>query len=100
MQSFWKALWRHVLIVEVIRHRYRVDSADSKVTVLQTLREKLIRNPGKKLALSYLDEFEGKFWAETDERVREITSTLTQRLQGEASASAGIPGLGEARACC
>lgn len=95
MQSFWKALWRHVLIVEVIRHRYRVDSADSKATVLQTLREKLGRNPGKKLALAYLDDFEGKFWAETDERVKEITSTLTQRLEGEGSAKAGLTGIAE-----
>lgn len=93
MQSFWKALWRHVLIVEVIRHRYRVDSQDSKTTVLQTLREKLGRNPGKKLALAYLDDFEGKFWAETDERVKEITSTLTRRIEGEGSVKSGVPGI-------
>lgn len=96
MQSFWKALWRHVLIVEVIRHRYRVDSQDAKATVIQTLRDKLSRNPGKKLALAYLDDFEGKFWAETDERVREITSTLTQRIGGEAAIGAGVPALGDA----
>lgn len=93
LQSFWKALWRHVFIVEVIRHRYRIDSPESKTNVLQTLREKLARNPGKKLALSYLDEFEGKFWAETDERVREITSTLTRRIEGEGSVKSGIPGV-------
>jgi hypothetical protein len=98
MQSFWKALWRHVLIVEVIRHRYHVDSQDSKANVLQTLREKLGRNPGKKLALAYLDDFEGKFWAETDERVKEITSTLTQRIEGEGSAKGGFPGVIDAAA--
>ncbi|WP_140425436.1 P-loop ATPase, Sll1717 family [Cryobacterium sp. N21] len=94
LQSFWKALWRHVFIVEVIRHRYKIDNADSKSTVLQTLREKVARNPGKKLALAYLDEFEGKFWAETDERVREITSTLTKKIEGDAEMRAGLPGIG------
>lgn len=94
LQSFWKALWRHVFIVEVIRHRYRIDNAESKSTVIQTLREKVSRNPGKKLALAYLDEFEGKFWAETDERVREITSTLTRRLEGDAELHGRVPGLG------
>lgn len=98
LQSFWKALWRHVLIVEVIRHRYHVDSQDSKANVLQNLREKLSRNPGKKLALAYLDDFEGKFWAETDERVKEITSTLTKRIEGEGSAKAGLPGVVDATA--
>ena len=93
LQPFWKALWRHVLIVEVIRHRYRIDTADVKQTVLQTLREKISRNNGKKKALSYLDEFEGKFWAETDERVKEITNSLTQRIEGEAHGRGGVPAI-------
>jgi hypothetical protein len=93
LQSFWKALWRHVFIVEVIRHRYRIENAETKSTVLQTLREKVSRNPAKKLALAYLDEFEGKFWAETDERVREITSTLTKKFEGDAEIRAGLPGV-------
>lgn len=98
LQNFWKALWRHVLIVEVIRHRYRIDSAETKQTVLQTLRDKIARNPGKKLALAYLDEFEGRFWAETDERVREITTTLTQRVAGAAAGSGGLPTVASAKA--
>jgi hypothetical protein len=96
LQPFWKALWRHVLIVEVIRHRYKIDNPDVKSNVMQNLREKLARNPGKKLALAYLEEFEGRFWAETDERVREITSTLTKRIEGEAAVGANWPGLANA----
>ena len=92
LSLFWKALWRHVMIVEVIRHRYKVDSPETKANMLQTLRDRLGRNAGKKQALAYLDEFEGKFWAETDERVREITTSLTKRIEasGEGAASAGF----------
>lgn len=96
LQPFWKALWRHVLIVEVIRHRYKIDDPEVKSNVIQNLREKLSRNPGKKLALAYLEEFEGRFWAETDERVREITSTLTKRIEGEAAVNANFPGIANA----
>jgi energy-coupling factor transporter ATP-binding protein EcfA2 len=88
LSPFWKALWRHVLIVEVIRHRYKIDSPESKVNVLQSLRDRLGRNSGKREALAYLDEFEGKFWAETDQRVREITTSLTRKL--DASGSGGM----------
>lgn len=92
LAPFWKALWRHVLIVEVIRNRYRIDSPDSKMTVLQTLREKLGRNAGKKEALAYLEEFEGRFWADTSERVREITNSLSRKIEAEGSASIGLSG--------
>lgn len=94
LQSFWKALWRHVFIVEVIRHRYRIDSPEAKANVLRSLRDKISRNQGKKQALAYLDEFEGRFWAETDERVREITSSLTKRIEGDAELKAGFAGVG------
>lgn len=98
MQSFWKALWRHVLIVEVIRHRYKIDSADTKATMMQTLRERISRNPGKKQALAYLEEFEGKFWEETDVRVREITSTFTKKIEGTGGINAGLSGIFNAEA--
>ncbi|WP_159001157.1 hypothetical protein [Streptomyces sp. SBT349] len=42
------ALWKHVLLVELIRHRYKVDSYSAKMTFLSTLREKIKRDPGKK----------------------------------------------------
>lgn len=94
LQSFWKALWRHVFIVEVIRHRYKIDSPEAKKGVFVMLRETLARNSGKKQALAYLDEFEGKFWAETDERVREITSSLTRKIEGDVAGNAKALGIG------
>lgn len=74
------ALWKHVLLVELIRHRYKVDSPVAKQNFLANLREKIKRDPGKKAALDYLDEFQGKFWCEADERVREITEKFQERV--------------------
>ncbi|MFT2749554.1 P-loop ATPase, Sll1717 family [Clavibacter sp. Sh2036] len=88
LSAFWKALWRHIFTVEVIKHRYNVDSADSKASVLQNLRNVISRDAGKKQALAYLDEFDGRFWAETDERVKEITTSLVTRI--EDSGSVGV----------
>lgn len=80
LDLFWIALWKHVMLVEIIRHRYHVDSPTAKQNFMQQLKEKLGRNPGKVAALEYLDEFEGRFWCETDERVRDITDKFTERL--------------------
>lgn len=94
LDLLWIALWKHVLLVEIIRHRYRVNNPAAKQQFLQNLRQKLIRDPGKQTALEYLDEFEGRFWCETDERVREITDKFTKKIGATAGATAGVPGAG------
>ncbi|MFF4499441.1 P-loop ATPase, Sll1717 family [Streptomyces sp. NPDC001401] len=86
------ALWKHVLLVELIRHRYKVDSYDAKKNFLLTLREKIKRDPGKKAALDYLEQFQDRFWVEADERVREITERFEERIQNEAKGTIGLPG--------
>jgi hypothetical protein len=94
LDLFWIALWKHVLLVEIIRHRYGVTSPENKQRFLAGLREKLHRQPSKQAALDYLDEFEGKFWVDADERVREITDKFTKKISVEGGAGAGAGPLG------
>ncbi|MEU3613041.1 hypothetical protein ABZ725_12135 [Streptomyces sp. NPDC006872] len=84
------ALWKHVLLVELIRHRYKVDSPTAKANFLSTLREKIKRDPGKRQALDYLEEFQDRFWVEADERVREITEKFEEKINKEAKGSLGL----------
>jgi hypothetical protein len=84
------ALWKHVVLVEIIKHRYKVTNVAAKQTFLRTLMEKINRDPSKKQALEYLDDFEGKFWLETDERVRDIITKFEQEVDKEAEASFGV----------
>lgn len=93
LDLFWIALWKHVLLVEIIRHRYGVNSPETKQRFLASLKERLKRQPGKQAALDYLDEFEGKFWCDADERVREITDRFTERLGAEGGMSASVGGI-------
>lgn len=92
------ALWKHVLLIEIIKHRYGVDSYEAKQRFLATLREKIKRDKSKQAALDYLDEFEGKFWHETDERVKEITrnfeTQVNAQMGGKISAGFGDLTLG------
>lgn len=78
------ALWKHVLLIEVIKNRYRVDSPTAKQNFLTNLRAKISREKSKIAALEYLEEFEGKFWCETDERVRDITTRFESQIEAEA----------------
>ncbi|MEV0785892.1 hypothetical protein AB0I52_23590 [Streptomyces sp. NPDC050423] len=86
------ALWKHVLLVELIRHRYKVDSPAAKSNFLASLREKIKRDPGKRAALDYLEEFQDRFWVEADERVREITEKFEEKVNREAKGTIGFSG--------
>lgn len=88
------ALWKHVLLVEVLKHRYKINSLEEKQTFMASLTARLRRDASKKAALEYLDEFGGKFWCEADERVKDITERFEREVDSEAKASFGLPHVG------
>ncbi|MFD5254716.1 P-loop ATPase, Sll1717 family [Streptomyces bobili] len=90
------ALWKHVLMVELIRHRYKVNTPAAKATFLATLRDKIRRDPGKQAALGYLEEFQDRFWVEADQRVREVTEKFEERINKEAKGKIALPGSADA----
>jgi|SRR5450755_458086 hypothetical protein len=48
------ALWKHVLLVEIIRHRYKVTTPAAKQNFVQGLMDKINRDSSKKQALESL----------------------------------------------
>lgn len=91
LDLLWIALWKHVLLVEIIKHRYHVNTPDAKQKFLQGLRQRLTKDTAKLAALEYLDEFEGRFWCETDERVRDIADSFTSKVQGAGKFATPLP---------
>lgn len=91
LDPFWIALWKHVLLVEIIRRRYQVNSQREKQNFLGEIKSRILRDPAKVAALEYLDEFEGRFWCETDERVRHIADSFTNRIDREAQGAVNVP---------
>jgi len=89
LDTFWTTLWKHVLLVEVIRHRYKVNNPAAKQSFLAGIRDRLKGDQAKRAALDYLDEYEGRFWCEADERVREITDTFTRKFSLDGGLTAG-----------
>ena len=92
LDPFFIALWKHVMLIEIIKHRYSINSPAAKQNFLATLREKISRDRSKTAALDYLEEFEGKFWCETDERVKDITTRFEEQIQNESGGTLGSAG--------
>lgn len=81
LEPFFKALWKHVIVVEILKRRYGVTSEEKKINILTALKEKFIRDETKLKALDYLNEFGDKFWCETDERVKQIAETFEHKIR-------------------
>ena len=90
------ALSKHVLLVELLKHRYNIDSPAAKQNFLTNIRALVTRDAAKRAALDYLDEFEGRFWCEADERVREITDRFEKRIEAELKGQLPLPLAGPA----
>ena len=96
LDPFFKLLWRHVIIVEILSHCLQdEDSAKS-----QNIIDKLInmftsddrKDKGKRQAIDYLQKWGKSFWLETEYRVKEITETLESKLDAEVKSAIGVPG--------
>ncbi|MEV0797003.1 hypothetical protein AB0I34_04910 [Kribbella sp. NPDC050281] len=90
LDPFFVALWKHVLLVEIIKHRYQVDSSAGKQNFLALLADRLKRDKSQTEALRYLEDFQGKFWCEADERVRQIADRFESQINGAGSFDAKL----------
>ncbi len=90
LDLLWIALWKHVLLVEILRHRYKVHTPEAKQNVMTALRDRFKRDQAKLAALDYLESFHDRFWCEADVRVREVTDNFTKKVEAVAEASGQI----------
>jgi hypothetical protein len=93
LNLFYRLLWRHVFVVEILKERFGIDSEHQKQSFLASLWNTITRNKKYELALDYLQEWGDSFWQETDYRVKEVTNKLERDLEGVVEASA--PGFGK-----
>ena len=90
LDLFYQLLWRHVLTVELVKHKYRITNDATQRSFLHSLSQLFQRDKAKQQAVEYLRTWGENFWNETEYRVKEITGKIEQDLK----ASLNIDGLG------
>lgn len=80
---FYKILWRHILTVELLKLRYNLTNEAENKSFLERIKLWGGENRKKKKALSYFEEWGNKFWLETDEHLKELTSKFTQDMKAK-----------------
>ena len=88
LDIFFKLLWRHVFIVELLKHHSTVWKDPAKSSIIEKIRSRFVDDKDKK-ALDYLETWGSTFWEETEYRIKEVTTRLENDLRG--SVMAGFP---------
>ena len=83
LDLLFQVLWKHVLCIEFIRMRWRVENETKSRSVFSRLVERFARDERKRRSIQYLKDWEGKFWITIDQNIKEITEVVENRLKAE-----------------
>jgi len=76
LDMFYKVLWRHILIMELLKLRHDIRSESDTNNFFSAILSRLKKDEIKRKALEYFREWGDKFWIDTDAHLREITLKL------------------------
>lgn len=83
LNLFYRLLWRHVLITELIRNKYNFRDQRSLSRWFDNLIDRVDKNSPRARALAYLRRWGENFWEGTEVRLSEVT----KKIESELSAS-------------
>ncbi|WP_210245113.1 hypothetical protein [Methylobacterium sp. WL9] len=83
LDLFFQTLWKHVLCIEYIRLRWDITDESSSRSIFDKLCDRFGGDPRKKKSLSYLKEWESKFWITMDQNIKELTEKMENKLEIE-----------------
>ncbi len=86
LDLFYKMLWRHILIIELVRLRYKIRNEEDNESFFRGLVDRFKRDEVKQKAINYFRDWGDKFWLDTDEQLKQIT----RKLEDETKANLGV----------
>ena len=92
LDNFYQLLWRHILVVALLKDKYSITNETAKNSLFQKLSDVFSRDKTKQLAIEYIEKWGDKFWLETLSRVKEVTSKIEESLRsGIDLSNIGVP---------
>ncbi|MCC8363611.1 hypothetical protein LK996_11080 [Lysobacter sp. A6] len=86
LNLFYRLLWRHVLVTELIKRRYNLNDQNGLSRWLDSFLGKLKPDSAKSNAILYLRRWGENFWQETETRLTEITKKIECELSSSLEA--------------
>ncbi|MBP1316588.1 DNA repair protein [Herbaspirillum sp. 1130] len=88
LDLFYQLLWKHVLAVELLKYKYKINSEEQKRSFLSKLFESK-KDKSKEDGIRYLSDWGEKFWDETEYRVKELTTKVESDLKASIGGTLG-----------
>src|SRR5579864_4650247 len=76
MDQFYRLLWKHVFVTELLKKHYKIDNESRKDNFLVEWQRKRFDSKSKQMARDYLVQWGDSIWKETEYRVIEQTDSL------------------------
>lgn len=83
LDLFYRMLWRHILTVELLKLRYSLRSEAENKGLLARINQWADSDSVKKRAIEYFSEWGDRFWLETDEQLKELTTKFTDDIKAK-----------------
>jgi hypothetical protein len=80
LDIFFRLLWRHVFVVEILKHLFKIQDEDDSAGIIEKIKS-MFRDKKHDRALEYLREWGKSFWEDTDYRIKEVTSKVESDLK-------------------
>lgn len=87
LSLFYQQLWRHVIVVELLKFYEELDNSQKYNSFLSRANELFRDQSGKRRAFEYLTKYGGNFWSDTDQRIKQITEEFERQVELEAGAN-------------
>lgn len=91
LDLFYQLLWKHVLAVELLKHKFKLNNEDQKQSFFAALFSSAKKDRSKEAAIEYLRQWGETFWNETEYRVKELTTKVETDLH--TSIEGELPGV-------
>jgi hypothetical protein len=89
LDLFYKVLWKHVFIVELIKLHFGDDHTRTS-NILDWFKEQFRNDKRKKKAIDYLEKWEHHFWENTEHRIKEIEDVLENNFKSSIGGDADL----------
>lgn len=82
LDSFYKALWKHIFVIALIKKRYNIKDEQDIPRFLSSIIPLKKHDATKKAAIKYLQEWNNSFWIDEEYRLHELTSKMEKNFSG------------------
>lgn len=83
LDKFFKLLWRHIIVIELVKLKWPVQNEQDKKTFIERIMNLFSNDKKKEKSLKYFIDWSGSFFETTEYRIKELTNKLESSVEAK-----------------